>query len=216
MIVELLDYRPQKAKDAILTNPERSRVVLTPSSETLWADICLLNQKAGNIWTDQEALEVEARILVRITTLSSGLYLRPIYHPIKVATAPPLCLDPDPHLTRMANHVLRVSVPKTPPSLKRKAAAMEQEEEENDKARRIKISQYMNPRNSRSTPQRYVLLSQCRCVEVDCFLVIVYWIFCRRSRKARSTQPLFNKNLLQLCPQAYHQIHSMVSIQQHS
>lgn len=74
----------------------------------------------------------------------------------KVATAPPLCLDPDPHLTRIANNILRVSVPKTPPSLKRKAAAIEQEEEESDKARRMKISQYMNPRNNRSTPPTYV------------------------------------------------------------
>lgn len=64
MIVELLDYRPTKAKDPVLANPEHSRVVLTPNPETLWADICLLNQKAGSVWTDQDALEVEARILV--------------------------------------------------------------------------------------------------------------------------------------------------------
>ncbi|EKM50542.1 uncharacterized protein PHACADRAFT_213459 [Phanerochaete carnosa HHB-10118-sp] len=138
MIVELLDYRPQKVKDPILVNPERSRAVLMPNPETLWADICLLNQKAGSMWTDQESLKVEAQILV--------------------ATAPPLCLDPDPHLARMASHVLRVSVPKTPPSLKRKAAAMEHEEEESDKARRVKISQYLNPRHNRSTPSNYHIL----------------------------------------------------------
>lgn len=211
MIVELLDYRPQKAKDADLTNPEQSRVVLTPTPETLWADICLLNQKAGSTWTDQEALEVEARILVRMITLLSETYP---HCPMKVATAPPLCLDPDPHLTRMANHVLRVSVPKTPPSLKRKAAAMEQEEEESDKARRIKISQYMNPRNNRSTPHRYALLSQSRCVEINCFLVIAYLTFCRRSRKAKRTLLLFSDNLLQLRPQVYRQIQSMALIQQ--
>lgn len=66
MIVELLDYRPVKAKDPVLVNPERSRVVLTPNSETLWADLCLMNVKAENVWTDRDALEVEARILVRI------------------------------------------------------------------------------------------------------------------------------------------------------
>lgn len=65
MIVELLDYRPIKSKDPALVDPERSRVVLSPNSESLWADICLMNQKAGNLWTDQEALEIEARILVR-------------------------------------------------------------------------------------------------------------------------------------------------------
>lgn len=47
-------------------------------------------------------------------------------------------------------------MPKTPPSLKRKAAAVEQEEEEAEKARRIKISQYMNPRNNRSNGASYV------------------------------------------------------------
>jgi transcription factor SPT20 len=67
MIVELLDYRPPKAKDSTLVNPERSRVVLTPNSETLWADMCLLNQKVGGVWTDRDALEVEARILVCAT-----------------------------------------------------------------------------------------------------------------------------------------------------
>lgn len=66
MIVELLDYRPVKAKDPVLVNPERSRVVLSPNSETLWADLCLMNVKAENVWTDRDALEVEARILVRI------------------------------------------------------------------------------------------------------------------------------------------------------
>ena len=66
MIVELLDYRPVKSKDPVLVNPEKSRVVLNPNPETLWADICLMNQKTGSNWTDQEALEVEARILVRL------------------------------------------------------------------------------------------------------------------------------------------------------
>lgn len=64
MIVELLDYRPQKLKDPTPEKPERTRVVLHPNSETLWADICLLNQKTGNQWTDQDALEIEARLLV--------------------------------------------------------------------------------------------------------------------------------------------------------
>lgn len=64
MIVELLDYRPPKAKDDPLGTPEQSKVVLAPNAETLWAEICLLNQKSGNTWTDEEALEVESKILV--------------------------------------------------------------------------------------------------------------------------------------------------------
>lgn len=65
--MELLDYRPVKAKDSELTNPKRSRVVLNPTSETLWADLCLLGHKAGDIWTDKDAVEVEAKILVSIS-----------------------------------------------------------------------------------------------------------------------------------------------------
>jgi hypothetical protein len=71
MIVELLDYRPRGKKEPILERPEQTRVVLHPTTETLWADICLLNQKLGNKWTDREALDIEARILVSISTFHS-------------------------------------------------------------------------------------------------------------------------------------------------
>lgn len=74
-----------------------------------------------------------------------------------MSTAPPLCLDPDPHLTRIVNSVLRVTAPPAPPSLKRKAAAMEMEEDEMERTRRAKIIQYMNPRPHRSTVPRYGL-----------------------------------------------------------
>lgn len=42
-----------------------TRVLLRPNSETLFADLCLLNQKNGSKWTDKDALEIEAKILVR-------------------------------------------------------------------------------------------------------------------------------------------------------
>ncbi|KAF8621878.1 hypothetical protein AX15_007435 [Amanita polypyramis BW_CC] len=132
MIVQLLDYRPQNHKDPVLEKPEQTRVVLHPSSESLWADICSLNQRYGTKWTDMDALEVEARALL--------------------ATNPPLCLDPDPHLARIANHVMRASMPAVPASLKRKAAAMEPEDDETDKARRIRILQHMAMRPNRTTP----------------------------------------------------------------
>ncbi|THH27742.1 hypothetical protein EUX98_g6435 [Antrodiella citrinella] len=138
MIVELLDYRPPKGKDPILEQPEKTRVVLSPNSETLWTNLCLLNQKAGNPWTDDDALEVEAKILL--------------------STAAPLCLDPDPHLTRIVNSVLRVTAPPAPSSLKRKAAAMEMEEDEMERARRAKIIQYMNPKPHRSSVPSYRIL----------------------------------------------------------
>ncbi|KAF8211129.1 Spt20 family-domain-containing protein [Mycena galopus ATCC 62051] len=114
MIVELLDYRPQqRIKETTSDKPERTRVVLHPNGETLFADICSWNRKYGNKWSDRDALEVEARLLL--------------------ATSPPLCLAPDPHLTRVANHVLRVSTPTVPISLKRKAAVMDPEEDEIEK-----------------------------------------------------------------------------------
>lgn len=73
-----------------------------------------------------------------------------------MATAPPLCLDPNPHLTRIANHVLRVSTPTVPVSLKRKATVLDTEDVETDKARRAKLMQYMNPRQHRSHAPKYV------------------------------------------------------------
>jgi transcription factor SPT20 len=77
MIVELLDYRAQrKGKNAPTPErPERTRVVLHPTSESLWADICLLGHKFGDKWTDQDALEIEARLLVRLFSFSFSHFL---------------------------------------------------------------------------------------------------------------------------------------------
>ncbi|KAI6044449.1 Spt20 family-domain-containing protein [Pisolithus marmoratus] len=142
MIVELLDYRPKRTKDPPPGKPELSRITLHPSNETLWTDLCLINQRHGSKFTDLDVLELEARILLH--------------------TAPPLCLDPDPHLTRVANHTLRVSTPTVPISLKRKAAAITQEEDETEKARRAKIMQFMNPRLNRSHTASYRILETLR------------------------------------------------------
>ncbi|TFL01998.1 Spt20 family-domain-containing protein [Pterulicium gracile] len=158
LVVELLDYRakpvqrsakennaasnhtanppaPNASVPPVPPQPERMRVVLHPNSETLWSDVCAMNAKAEKHWTDAEALEVEAKILL--------------------ATSSSLCLDPDPHLTRIANHVLRVSMPTVPQSLKRKAATQDKEEDETEKARRAKIMQFMNPRMNRVHAARY-------------------------------------------------------------
>jgi transcription factor SPT20 len=77
MIVELLDYRPQRNKEPIPVKPDRTRVVLHPNAETIWADICLLNHKTGNKWTDNDALEIEARLLVTCTPLLFWIFLNP-------------------------------------------------------------------------------------------------------------------------------------------
>ncbi|KZT25138.1 hypothetical protein NEOLEDRAFT_1065767 [Neolentinus lepideus HHB14362 ss-1] len=135
LIVELFDHRPHphakssKDKDAKVETdrpPERTRVVLHPTTESLWADICLLNQKTGNKWTDEDALQVEASLLL--------------------ATTSPLCLDPDPHLVRAVNSIIKVSTPPAPKSLKRKAVVSEPEEHQLEVARKIRLSQYMNPK----------------------------------------------------------------------
>ena len=39
------------------------RIVLYPNGETLWADISLMNTRNGGTWTDQQAIEFEAKIL---------------------------------------------------------------------------------------------------------------------------------------------------------
>ncbi|KAK0457889.1 Spt20 family-domain-containing protein [Desarmillaria tabescens] len=142
LIAELVDYRPQKANDPPLEKPPRTRTVLHPTPESLWADVCKIaaakKQQEGLAMTDRDALEIESRILL--------------------ATAPPLCLDPDPHLTRMVNHIVRVSTPTVPTSLKRKASAVDQEEDETDKARRAKIMQFMNSRATRVPSANYRIL----------------------------------------------------------
>ncbi|OCH96343.1 hypothetical protein OBBRIDRAFT_718879 [Obba rivulosa] len=135
MIVELQDYRSAKNRREVLTTPETTRVVLRPNAETLWADIRLLNQKAGNTWSDHDALEIEARLLL--------------------TTSSPLCLEPDVHLTRVANHILRDASPQAPLPLKRKVSVMNEEDEESERARRLKIIQFMNPRYTKPVVPKY-------------------------------------------------------------
>lgn len=69
MIVEIEDSNQVNSKDNSKDNKPLektvTRVLLRPNSETLFADLCLLNQKNGSKWTDKDALEIEAKILVR-------------------------------------------------------------------------------------------------------------------------------------------------------
>ncbi|KAJ3865353.1 Spt20 family-domain-containing protein [Lentinula novae-zelandiae] len=133
LIVDLLDYRPTKPTDPPLEIPEKTREVLHSTSETLWADLCVINSNSGGNLTDLQALEIEARILL--------------------ATSAPLCLDPNPHLSRIANSVLRVTTPSTPVSLKRKASALDAEKAEAEKARKEKIIGFLAPDSPRASRQ---------------------------------------------------------------
>ncbi|KAF8826177.1 hypothetical protein HHX47_DHR6000341 [Lentinula edodes] len=133
LIVDLLDYRPTKPTDPPLEIPEKTREVLHSTSETLWADLCVINSNSGGNLTDLQAIEIEARILL--------------------ATSAPLCLDPNPHLSRIANNVLRVTTPSTPVSLKRKASALDAEKAEAEKARKEKIIGFLAPDSPRASRQ---------------------------------------------------------------
>lgn len=76
MIVEIEEFgqsQPNSTDNSKESKPPEktvTRVLLRPNSETLFADLCLLNQKAGGKWTDKDALDIEARILVRSLWLS--------------------------------------------------------------------------------------------------------------------------------------------------
>ena len=75
MIVEIEEFKQINSKESKSPEKTTTRVLLRPNSETLFADLCLLNQKAGGKWTDQDALEVEAKILVRLLVLPSSFAL---------------------------------------------------------------------------------------------------------------------------------------------
>ena len=161
MIVEIEEFKPPDSKDNNAP-PEKisARFLLRPNSETLFADLCLLNQKGGNKWTDKDALEVEAKILVR-SYLSSAQCVHSFFA-YKLATSPPLCLDPDPRLGKIANSLYRISLPRTPPPLrpkKRKANGLEStEEDEAAVNRKTKIIRFMDPKPTRSATPSYVLV----------------------------------------------------------
>lgn len=44
---------------------EAYRIALGPTADTMWTDLALLCEDRGGSWTDEEAVEMEAKILVR-------------------------------------------------------------------------------------------------------------------------------------------------------
>src|SRR6266404_6281214 len=72
----------------------------------------------------------------------------------QLATSPPLCLDPDPRLGKIANSLYRISLPRTPPPLrpkKRKASGLGSiEGDEASVNRKTKIIRFMDPKPTRS------------------------------------------------------------------
>ncbi|RCH81809.1 Transcription factor spt20, partial [Rhizopus azygosporus] len=84
LIVEIHDHRSESI--------EIKRVVMRPTAESIWTDVALLSEDWGFPWTEDVALEVEAKILV--------------------AAEEPLCLDPSIQVTRVSNAIEYVSTPK--------------------------------------------------------------------------------------------------------
>lgn len=165
MIVEIEEFSQVNSTDNSKESkpPEKAvtRVLLRPNSETLFADLCLLNQRTGGKWTDKDAVEFEAKILVRSLLLTHQCAdLNDSLS--QLATSPPLCLDPDPRLGKIANSLYRISLPRTPPPLrpkKRKAKNLESaEEDEASWNRKAKIIRFMDPKPTRSATPSYVLI----------------------------------------------------------
>ncbi|CAE6447252.1 unnamed protein product [Rhizoctonia solani] len=115
-----------KAK-AQSNSAQKRKIVLYPNGETLWADISILNTRNGSTWSDQQAIEFEAKILSAI--------------------APPLCLDPDPIASKIASLAMNSASLHSP---KRKHSSMENDKRD-DSARKAEHDKFMNVMNPRST-----------------------------------------------------------------
>lgn len=59
LIVEVVNHRIKTEGDV-----STKRVVLSPTQETLWADLSLLHEDAGESWSNDLMLDVESKILV--------------------------------------------------------------------------------------------------------------------------------------------------------
>ena len=87
------------------TEAEVKRVVMQPTAESIWADICLLNEESGFTWTEDIALQVEAQILVSMVSIVR----RHLINTSQLATEEPLCLDPSFQVSRVSNAVLHAT-----------------------------------------------------------------------------------------------------------
>ncbi|KAK9701946.1 Transcription factor spt20 [Basidiobolus ranarum] len=128
IIAEIHDHRPNlhsEQSSETLTNIQR--VVLHPTSETLWADLCLMNETSDVLWNEDFSLQVESKILL--------------------ATEAPLCLDPSFQVTRITN-TLCYGKPEAHRSRKkpRKRVPVEIETEVAEKEENYKLMMMMDER----------------------------------------------------------------------
>ncbi|KAL0091063.1 Spt20 family-domain-containing protein [Phycomyces blakesleeanus] len=122
LIVEIHDHRSPKKFHTNGQNGSQSdsetqvkRLAMQPTAESLWTDIHLLSEEWGFPWTEQVAVEVEAKILVR-TIGKEKKYRRRRekerererkkdveFFFAQLATEEPLCLDPSFQVSRISN-----------------------------------------------------------------------------------------------------------------
>lgn len=120
--------------------------------ESLWTDIRLEQARTGKVVNEEEALDMEARILVGFLSLKLNGKLNPTHAPaliLQAATSPPLCLEPDVLVSRIANAALRSSALPVPAAFKLKSEVAQNEDDDAIKARDAKIMSLMNPHKSR-------------------------------------------------------------------
>lgn len=130
-----LSFQMNHARDVpTASKAEVYRIVLGPNPATLWTEIGLMDRR----WqaekeeedavglTEEEAVEIEAMILVRILqeVLGGEANVR-----AQARTAPPLCLSPSLQTTRLANTMLRATTLR-PPKRKRSCNFAEGDEDE--------------------------------------------------------------------------------------
>ncbi|SRR5258708_5415916 len=144
LIVELFDHRDSADPNEAVP-PQH--IVLWPTAEANWAELCSLNARDGGMWTDIDALNFEAKLLVSI--VSSVVFACTYTFWIQLQNAPDLCLDPDPLVSKVANAALLVSTPPLSFPFKRKRSADDALRDEEAKAQRDRMMKLMNPRAER-------------------------------------------------------------------
>ncbi|KAF9981816.1 Transcription factor spt20, partial [Modicella reniformis] len=124
LIVEVIDHRKRPEN-----NPTTKRVVLSPTQETLWADLSMLHEEAAESWSNDLMLDVESKILI--------------------ATEAPLCLDPSPMVTILSNEISYHQTSATQRTRKRrKWNSLEREQEAARKAEEDKLMSMMDEKST--------------------------------------------------------------------
>ncbi|KAK9768613.1 Transcription factor spt20, variant 2 [Basidiobolus ranarum] len=138
IIAEIHDYREIHLADIHASNANTHRVLLTPNAETLWSDLCLLNEKCDSFWSEDFTLEVESKILL--------------------ATEEPLCLDPSFQVTRISNTMCNYgNIRKV--KKRKKRISVEKETESAEKAEKEKTMMMMDERYQREFQPTFGRLS---------------------------------------------------------